>query len=89
MYQMMRFTEMERLPLSMILVHKPNTDFGYNPKIPSPQHLLVFSIRIEGALHEYGWRYFCIVKEIISRGIEYELAFCKEVGHFSYVVLYY
>ena len=36
------------------IVHKPNTDFGYNPKIPSTQRLLVFSIPIEGALHEYG-----------------------------------
>ena len=33
---------------------KPNTDFGYNPKIPSTQRLLVFSILIEGALHEHG-----------------------------------
>ena len=36
------------------IVHKPNTDFGYNPKIPSTQRLLVFSIPIEGVLHEYG-----------------------------------
>ena len=36
------------------IVHKPNTDFGYIPKIPSAQCLLVFSILIEGALHKYG-----------------------------------
>ena len=38
-----------------VLVHMPNTiNFGYNPKIPFTQRLLVFSIPIEGALHEYG-----------------------------------
>ena len=40
--------------LEHTLVYKPNTDFGYNPKIPSTQRLLVSSIPIEGALHEYG-----------------------------------
>ena len=27
----------------LYIVHKPNTDFGYNPKIPFTQRLLVFS----------------------------------------------
>ena len=36
------------------IAHKPSTDFGYNQKIASTQRLLVFSIPIEDALHEYG-----------------------------------
>ena len=36
------------------VVHKPKTDFGYDPKIASTQHLLTFTIPIKGALHEYG-----------------------------------
>ena len=59
----------------IIIVHKPNTDYGYNPKIASTQRLLVFSIPIEGALHEYGRCHFGIVEEIISGGgIEYEFS---------------
>ena len=42
------------LPLTGDLVHRSNTEFGYNPKIASTQRLLVFSIPIEGALHKYG-----------------------------------
>ena len=42
------------LKTEITIVHKPNTDFGYNPKIASIQRLLMFSISIEGALHEYG-----------------------------------
>ena len=37
-------------PICSVLVHKPNTDFGYDPRT---QQLLVFSIPVEGALHEY------------------------------------
>ena len=48
----------------IIIVHKSNIDFGYNPKIASTQCLLVFSIPIEGALHEYGRCHFGIVEEI-------------------------
>ena len=38
----------------IIIVHKPNTDFGYNAKVASTQRLFMLSIPIEGALHEYG-----------------------------------
>ena len=38
----------------IIIVHKPDTDFGYNPKIAFTKRLLVFSIPIEDASHEYG-----------------------------------
>ena len=57
-----------------VIVHKPSTDFGYNPKIVSTQRLLLFSILIEGAIHEYGRCHFSTVEEIISGSIEYKLS---------------
>ena len=56
------------------MVHKSNTDFGYNPKIASTQRLLVFSIPSKIPFMNIDDANSALLRNLVQGGNEYELS---------------